>query len=95
MEDMMKGCGVRAETLYEREMREKQQAFNARYGDTCNQASPAGHPYSAPTLRDEAEKQVGYHREQADKHDRAAAFFRENPAFDEFIQLLRSGAIQF
>lgn len=69
----------------------------AYHGDTCGvqAASPAGHPYSAPTLRDQAEKQVGYHRQEADKHDRAAAFFRENPAFDEFIQLLRSGAIQF
>jgi hypothetical protein len=46
-------------------------------------------------MREQAEKQVGYHREEADKYDRAAAFFRENPAFDEFIQLVRSGAIQF
>lgn len=50
--------------------------------------------YRRPSLREEAEKSVGYHREQADKHDRAVAFFRENPAFDEFIQLIRSGAIQ-
>ena len=45
------------------------------------------------SLREEAEKQVGYHREQADKQDRAAAFFREHPEFDEFIQLIRSGVI--
>lgn len=47
-----------------------------------------------PSLREEAEKSVGYHREQADRFDRAAAFFRENRAFDEFIQLIRSGVIR-
>ena len=52
-----------------------------------------GAEYRRPSLREEAEKQVGYHREQADKQDRAAAFFREHPEFDEFIQLIRSGVI--
>lgn len=47
------------------------------------------------TLRQEAEERVGFHRSQAEKADSAAAFFRENPAFDEFIRLVRSGAIQF
>ena len=47
------------------------------------------------TLRDEAEKSVGYHRSQAEKHDRAIAFLRENPAFDEFVRLVRAGIIQF
>ena len=46
-----------------------------------------------PSLREEAEERVGYHRIQADKQDRAAAFFREHPEFDEFIQLIRSGVI--
>ena len=57
----------------------------------CDQQSP----YRPPSMREQAEKAVGHHREQADKFDRAAAFFRENPVFDEFIQLVRSGAIQF
>ena len=48
-----------------------------------------------PSMREQLEKQIVYYRDQADKHDRAAAFFRNNPAFDEFIQLVRSGAIQF
>ena len=47
------------------------------------------------SMRATAEQKVGYHRSEADKADRAAAFFRENPAFDDFIQLVRSGAIQF
>jgi len=46
-----------------------------------------------PSLREEAEQQVGYYRSEADKKDRAAAFFREHPEFDEFIQLIRSGVI--
>jgi hypothetical protein len=45
------------------------------------------------SLREEAENQVGYHRSEADKKDRAVAFFREHPEFDEFIQLIRSGVI--
>lgn len=46
-----------------------------------------------PSLREESEKQVGYHRAEADKLDHAIAFFRDNPAFDEFVQLVRSGVI--
>ena len=47
-----------------------------------------------PSLRAEAEKRFSYHAEEAAKQDKAAAFFRENPAFDQFIRLIRSGAIQ-
>jgi hypothetical protein len=47
-----------------------------------------------PTLREESEKAIGYHRSQADRADTALAFFRANPAFDEFIRLIRSGIIQ-
>lgn len=58
-----------------------------------NMASQAQCGIRRPSLREEAESQVGYHRTQADKQDRAAAFFREHPEFDEFIQLVRSGVI--
>lgn len=61
------------------------------YGDACTQGNLGGRPY---TMREQAEKNIGYHRIEADKADRAAAFFRGNPAFDEFIQLIRQGAIQ-
>jgi hypothetical protein len=47
-----------------------------------------------PTLREESEKAIGYHRSQADRADKALAFFRANPAFDEFIRLIRSGIIK-
>ena len=45
------------------------------------------------TLRGEAEYKIGYYRDQAERADQAAAFFRENPAFDQFIRLIRSGVI--
>ena len=45
------------------------------------------------SLREEAERQVSQHLEQADKKARAATFFREHPEFDEFIQLIRGGVI--
>jgi hypothetical protein len=64
------------------------------YGDEARGAIGGCTQEARPSMRSEAEQQVGYHRERADKADRAAAFFRENPAFDEFIQLIRAGVIQ-
>lgn len=72
----------------------------------CNQVGPATMGLAGdrlvgearcprPSPREQAEKNVGYHRDQADKNDRALAFFRENPTFDQFIQLVREGVIQF
>lgn len=46
-----------------------------------------------PTVREQHEKSIGYLSDQINKHDRARAFFANNPAFDEFIQLVRDGAI--
>ena len=56
----------------------------------CNKSSP-----EPPTLRREAEERVGTHRREAEKADQAAAFFRDNPAFDLFVRLVRQGVIQF
>lgn len=50
-------------------------------------------PTSQPTMREQAEKAVGHYREQAEKHERALAFFRAHPEFDEFVLLIRSGVI--
>ena len=55
----------------------------------------ATQPYRPPTLREQAEKNAAHHSEQAQKHSTAAAFLSEYPQFDQFIQLVRSGAIQF
>ena len=46
-----------------------------------------------PSLREEAEKSIASCYEQAARAERSAAFFREHPEFDEFIQLIRSGVI--
>lgn len=59
--------------------------------DVCGQTQS----YRPPTLGQEAEKHVIYHRDQADKFERAATFLREHPEFDEFVRLVRSGSIQF
>jgi hypothetical protein len=59
----------------------------------CGEQISTSKNSARPSLREEAEVRVGYHRSEADKNDRAAAFFRENPVFDEFIRLIRSGAI--
>jgi hypothetical protein len=67
------------------------QANKPYSGDEANQTSP-GEPSS---LRREHEERVGFHRQQAENADQAAAFFRENPAFDMFVRLVRSGVIQF
>lgn len=48
---------------------------------------------SVVSERDRAEKKVGFHRQEAERADQAAAFFRENPAFDQFICLIKSGVI--
>lgn len=63
---------------------------NAKMADACQNMAA----YRPPTLREQAEKSVAYHSDQAQKHNAAAAFFRDNPAFEEFVQLLRSGAFQ-
>ena len=42
-----------------------------------------------PSPAEEAEKRTHYHYEEAEKASRAAHFLRENPAFSEFINLIR------
>lgn len=48
----------------------------------------------AHTSREEAIRNASYHGEMAAKSYQAAAFFEANPAFEEFIRLIRCGAIQ-
>jgi hypothetical protein len=47
------------------------------------------------SLRDEAQKRSIQHREIADKAQAAAIFLHQHPEFDEFVRLVRRGAIQF
>lgn len=45
------------------------------------------------SLVEESENQSAYHQEQAFRLARGAQFFRDNPAFAEFIELIRQGSI--
>lgn len=46
------------------------------------------------TLEETHEKSVHNHYMLAERDGRAARFFRDNPAFDEFIRLIREGVVQ-
>ena len=59
-----------------------------------NCETPAGYEPKPPTLRDQAKELHNFHTRQAIKCAQTAQFLSENPAFDEFIRLIRSGAIQ-
>jgi hypothetical protein len=50
--------------------------------------------YRQPSAREQAEKNIAHHAEQHAKNIEAVNFFAENPAFDQFIQLIRKGVIQ-
>ena len=76
----------------------KAQQAGANNQDCCTEYGPAvsgvGY-YRRPTLQEEAEKQAIHHSEMANKCAQAAAFLSANPAFDEFVRLVRAGVIQF
>lgn len=58
-------------------------------------SAPAPNPYPPQHyLADLHDKSVHHHYEEAEKNGRAARFFRDNPAFDEFIRLVREGVVQ-
>jgi hypothetical protein len=91
---------VRPMTTEEKEKYEKMQAAQAAQcgqaigGDTCCEETGNKYQTRPYTLREEAEVRLRNHREHAKNASLAAEFFRDNPAFDEFIRLVRSGAIQ-
>ena len=65
-------------------------------GDTnyCNETENK-YQIRPQTLREEAEVRLRNHSEHARNASLAAEFFRDNPAFDEFVRLVRAGVIQF
>jgi hypothetical protein len=90
------------------ELYTKQKAEQAQCANNLNAGCAVGLDPSKPhlgdecstsayrlTLREQAEKNAGIHFDQANKHVRASVFLRENPAFDEFVRLVREGVIQF
>ena len=91
----------------ERMQREKMAAANQECGEIRGIPAPSsfGYDYTQAnvaqgttrtfTLKEEAEKRFMDHRQSADKAERAIVFLSENPAFDEFVRLVRAGVIQF
>ena len=95
--------------MYTDEVNAKMKAEKSYYSNlqqqaTCAPAEPypdtqcgtvavgkAVNPYS---LQEEASRRAQNHYEQAGKAQSAAVFFANNPAFEDFIRLIRSGAIQ-
>lgn len=58
--------------------------------------TPQSHGYvHEVSLLEEAQNFVKYHQEEAEKASKAANFLQSHPEFEQFIKLLRSGAIQF
>lgn len=69
-----------------------------QYASTNGAADMAGvgvgsNAYRRPSLLEELEKRQTQANEDESKRYQAIHFFRANPAFDEFIQLIRSGSI--
>jgi hypothetical protein len=91
----------------EKRQQEKMAAANQECGDAGKIPAPSsfGYDYTQAnvaqgttrtfTLKEEAEKRFMDHRQSADKAERAIVFLSENPAFDEFVRLVRAGVIQF
>lgn len=52
-------------------------------------------PSRAYTLSEDAQRNEQFHYEQAAKAGNAARFLSAHPEFDEFIRLVRAGALQF
>jgi hypothetical protein len=48
-----------------------------------------------PSLMEQLEKTANYHFDQYQKSQGGVHFLKDHPEFDEFIRLVRSGAIQF
>jgi hypothetical protein len=61
----------------------------------CDQDCSEPKPYNPYSLQEEAARRAQGHYEEASKAQSAAVFFANNPAFEDFIRLVRSGAIQF
>lgn len=83
--------------MYEQESTQKRAAENLMQSQAVGLAGKALDTRNGeyrPSAREEAEKASYFHAEKAQKASQAADFLRENPAFNEFVRLLRVGAIQ-
>lgn len=68
----------------------KLQAEKAYYATMQAQCGEQSRP---TTLREEAQRSAQEHAARSQKDLAAAAFFEAHPEFEEFIQLIRAGAI--
>ena len=86
----------------ERDFAKDQEAYanekaqlQAQQGATMqNETMGSTQTWTQPTFAEQHEKQAVYHREEAAKNLRATDFFHLNPAFDEFVRLVREGIIK-
>ena len=73
---------------------QKARQAQAQCGQTVAQPQCEDKMPTPPTLYEQAAASNRYYAEQSKKAASAADFFARNPAFDEFILLIRRGAIQ-
>lgn len=81
--------------MYQDECNQKAQAAKAYYAQAATKQSIGGscgyEPRPTPTQ--EAERRAQRSFDDGAKAEAAALFLRQHPEFDEFIQLIRKGAI--
>lgn len=66
------------------------------YDKTAQCQTPmGGNALRGYTLLEEASKSESYHFDEAAKAGNATRFLSAHPEFDEFVRLVRSGAIRF
>ena len=64
-------------------------------GNLCSQAGLQAGLHAGYTLVEDAQRSEQFHCEQAQKAGNAARFLASHPEFDEFIRLVRAGALHF
>ena len=89
-------CGQAAARICDERPTLQEEAGKQAIGDdNCCNETENKYQTRPQTLREEAEVRLRNHREHARNASLAAKFFRDNPAFDEFVRLVRAGVIQF
>jgi hypothetical protein len=61
---------------------------------TAQAGAAIGSGLRRPSVAQEHESAINHHRDHLEKNIKATMFYRENPAFAEFVDLIRRGIIQ-
>ena len=69
------------------------QQANADAGTYAKAMAGCGSSYQRPSALEEMEKNAAHQSEQLQLKSRGIDFLRDNPAFNEFITLIRTGSI--